>query len=161
MVDGFCFHFCPHSQSNLPPPHQTLPPHPQPLQQQQPVPVHPQPPAHAQSNGSGFQQMARMMDSLILDNFGPFAFTKITTSHHTHRLPSRASNTKRSAAGSTTHLPQTGHATTANPPSQTMRINMHRNSTSNVMGAKVAYNHHHGEWKSGSENLEKRIITFD
>ncbi|XP_055693355.1 katanin p60 ATPase-containing subunit A1 isoform X2 [Lutzomyia longipalpis] len=30
---------------------------------------------------SSFHQMARMMDSLILDNFGPFAFTKITATH--------------------------------------------------------------------------------
>ncbi|XP_059607752.1 katanin p60 ATPase-containing subunit A1 [Phlebotomus argentipes] len=39
---------------------------------------------HLASNGqsqSSFHQMARMMDSLILDNFGPFAFTKITATH--------------------------------------------------------------------------------
>lgn len=92
--------------------------------------------------------MARMMDSLILDNFGPFAFTKITTSHHTHhRLPSRASVLKKSSVGSTStsNLPQTtGHP----QPAQTMRINLHRNSTSNAMGAKVAYANH-GEWNWG------------
>lgn len=31
---------------------------------------------------SGFQHMARMMDSLILDNFPPYTLTKITTSTH-------------------------------------------------------------------------------
>ncbi|XP_058057637.1 katanin p60 ATPase-containing subunit A1 isoform X3 [Anopheles bellator] len=31
---------------------------------------------------SGFQHMARMMDTLILDNLAPFAFTKITTTTH-------------------------------------------------------------------------------
>lgn len=48
-----------------------------------PPPPQPQIP-HLASNGqtpSSFQQMARMMDSLILDNFGPFAFTKITATH--------------------------------------------------------------------------------
>lgn len=29
--------------------------------------------------------MAHMMDSLILDNFAPFAFTKITTTHRSNR----------------------------------------------------------------------------
>uniref|UniRef100_A0A1B6CIC8 Katanin p60 ATPase-containing subunit A1 n=1 Tax=Clastoptera arizonana TaxID=38151 RepID=A0A1B6CIC8_9HEMI len=32
----------------------------------------------------GFHQVARMMDSLILDSFSPFAFTKITTTHRPH-----------------------------------------------------------------------------
>ncbi|XP_055706336.1 katanin p60 ATPase-containing subunit A1 isoform X2 [Phlebotomus papatasi] len=61
-----CFHGLKFSQPTPPPP----PPQPQ-------IP-------HLASNGqtpSSFQQMARMMDSLILDNFGPFAFTKITATH--------------------------------------------------------------------------------
>lgn len=155
-MDSFMF-LC-YSQSTLPPPHQALPPHPQPPPPQ-PAPVH-HSHAHthqnAQSNGSGgsanggFQQMARMMDSLILDNFGPFAFTKITTSHHHHRLPSRASALKKNSVGSTTNLPQTnGHGSTNghSPASQTMRINMHRNSTSTA--SKVAYTHHGGELERG------------
>lgn len=42
--------------------------------------------------------MARMMDSLILDNFQPFSFTKITT---THRTPKPPSQSKRSGTGQT------------------------------------------------------------
>lgn len=144
MADGLSF-YCPlFSQSTLPPAPQALPPQPQ------PAPVHHSHLNAAQSNGGGngsaggFQQMARMMDSLILDNFGPFAFTKITTSHQTHRMPSRQSALKKTVAGSTSNLPSHphGHSTSTgiNSPSQTMRINMHRNSTSNVMGAKVSYN---------------------
>ncbi|XP_063709381.1 katanin p60 ATPase-containing subunit A-like 1 [Culicoides brevitarsis] len=47
---------------------------------------------------SGFSQMARMMDSLILDNLAPIAFTKITT-----RCP--AHNVKK--ASSSQSIPQT------------------------------------------------------
>lgn len=32
--------------------------------------------------------MARMMDSLILDNYPPYTMTKITTSHRAPRIPS-------------------------------------------------------------------------
>lgn len=39
-------------------------------------------------NGNGFQQMARMMDSLILNEFPPYTFTKITATHR----PTRTSN---------------------------------------------------------------------
>ncbi|PSN43605.1 hypothetical protein C0J52_16385 [Blattella germanica] len=42
---------------------------------------------------SGFHQVARMMDSLILDSFSPFTFTKITT---THRPMARGSGSRRS-----------------------------------------------------------------
>jgi len=41
---------------------------------------------------SGFHQVARMMDSLILDPFSPFTFTKITTTHR----PVRDGGSKRS-----------------------------------------------------------------
>ncbi|XP_069695956.1 katanin p60 ATPase-containing subunit A-like 1 isoform X2 [Periplaneta americana] len=41
---------------------------------------------------SGFHQVARMMDSLILDSFSPFTFTKITTTHR----PVRGSGSRRS-----------------------------------------------------------------
>ncbi|XP_077291068.1 katanin p60 ATPase-containing subunit A-like 1 [Arctopsyche grandis] len=50
------------------------------------------------SAGHGLHQMARMMDSLILDNFQPFSFTKITT---THRAPKPPSQSKRSGTGQT------------------------------------------------------------
>lgn len=135
-----------YSQSTLPPPPQALPPHPQP----QPVQsnhgsstVH----HHHSTNGGGggFQQMARMMDSLILDNFGPFAFTKITTSHHHHhRLPSRTSALKKNGVGSSTHLPQTGHSTHSTPsPSSSTRMHLHRNSINGGGGiTKTSYSHH-------------------
>uniref|UniRef100_A0A336MBH7 Katanin p60 ATPase-containing subunit A1 n=1 Tax=Culicoides sonorensis TaxID=179676 RepID=A0A336MBH7_CULSO len=50
---------------------------------------------------SGFSQMARMMDSLILDNLAPIAFTKITTRHHP------AHNVKK--ASSSQSIPQTNN----------------------------------------------------
>jgi hypothetical protein len=37
--------------------------------------------------------MARMMDSLILDNLAPFAFTKITTTHRPLRSLKKATST--------------------------------------------------------------------
>ncbi|XP_068086164.1 katanin p60 ATPase-containing subunit A-like 1 [Anabrus simplex] len=40
---------------------------------------------------SGFHQVARMMDSLILDSFSPFTFTKITTTHRPTRTTTRRS----------------------------------------------------------------------
>lgn len=155
--DRLPLYFFLYSQSSLPPPPPptTLPPHTVPVHQHHHH--HAQHQQHVQSNvngsggvssvgqggggGGGFQQMARMMDSLILDNFGPFAFTKITTSHHTHRVPSRATVMKKTGLGSTSNLPQTGHghSTAANSPSQTMRINVHRNSTGTAPGGKMSY----------------------
>ncbi|XP_038120057.1 katanin p60 ATPase-containing subunit A1 isoform X1 [Culex quinquefasciatus] len=49
----------------------------------------------SQPSTSSFQHMARMMDTLILDNLAPFAFTKITTTHR----PSRISATNPGAGG--------------------------------------------------------------
>ncbi|KAG4072163.1 hypothetical protein HA402_015662 [Bradysia odoriphaga] len=62
--------------------------------------------------GSGFQHMARMMDSLIIDNFPPYTYTKITT----HR-PRVGTTIKKSAT--VTNLPHT--AASAN------RSNSHKN----------------------------------
>jgi hypothetical protein len=42
---------------------------------------------------ASFSQMARMMDSLILDNLAPFAFTKITTTHRPLRSLKKATST--------------------------------------------------------------------
>ncbi|XP_039430895.1 katanin p60 ATPase-containing subunit A-like 1 isoform X3 [Culex pipiens pallens] len=50
---------------------------------------------NSQPSTSSFQHMARMMDTLILDNLAPFAFTKITTTHR----PSRISATNPGAGG--------------------------------------------------------------
>lgn len=38
-------------------------------------------------SSNGFQQMARMMDSLILNEFPPYTFTKITATHRPTRTP--------------------------------------------------------------------------
>uniref|UniRef100_A0A8D8FEN9 Katanin p60 ATPase-containing subunit A1 n=1 Tax=Culex pipiens TaxID=7175 RepID=A0A8D8FEN9_CULPI len=50
---------------------------------------------NSQPSTSSFQHMARMMDTLILDNLAPFAFTKITTTHR----PSRISASNPGAGG--------------------------------------------------------------
>lgn len=44
--------------------------------------------------------MARMMDSLILDQYPPFAFTKITTTHR----PTKAGNIKKTETTRTTSM---------------------------------------------------------
>ncbi|XP_049303824.1 katanin p60 ATPase-containing subunit A-like 1 isoform X2 [Bactrocera dorsalis] len=49
---------------------------------------------------TGLSHVARMMDSLILDQYPPFAFTKITTTHR----PSRAGNNKKTETTRTTTL---------------------------------------------------------
>nr|CAD7453088.1 unnamed protein product [Timema tahoe] len=57
---------------------------------------------------SGFHQVARMMDSLILDSFSPFTFTKITTTHR----PVKTSTSRRSTA---TQHPQRQHSHRPSP----------------------------------------------
>ncbi|CAG2057461.1 unnamed protein product, partial [Timema podura] len=57
---------------------------------------------------SGFHQVARMMDSLILDSFSPFTFTKITTTHR----PVKTSTVRRSTA---TQHPQRQHSHRPSP----------------------------------------------
>lgn len=57
-------------------------------------------------NATSFQHMARMMDSLILNEFPPYTFTKITTTHR----PTRTSNgiaTSKLLAKSTANLSST------------------------------------------------------
>lgn len=49
---------------------------------------------------TGLSHVARMMDSLILDQYPPFAFTKITTTHR----PSRTGNVKKTETTRTTTL---------------------------------------------------------
>uniref|UniRef100_A0A182MKQ4 Katanin p60 ATPase-containing subunit A1 n=1 Tax=Anopheles culicifacies TaxID=139723 RepID=A0A182MKQ4_9DIPT len=49
---------------------------------------------------SGFQHMARMMDTLILDNLAPFAFTKITTTHRPTRISGGGGGSGGSGSGS-------------------------------------------------------------
>lgn len=57
--------------------------------------------------------MAHMMDSLILDNFAPFAFTKITTTHR-----SRNSHLKKTTA--------TGSIPNMQQSNQGIRLNMQK-----------------------------------
>ncbi|KAM7362676.1 katanin p60 ATPase-containing subunit A-like 1 isoform 1-T1 [Cochliomyia hominivorax] len=49
---------------------------------------------------TGLSHMARMMDSLILDQYPPFAFTKITTTHR----PSKTGNVKKTETTRTTSM---------------------------------------------------------
>lgn len=70
-------------------------------------------------NATSFQHMARMMDSLILNDFPPYTFTKITTTHR----PTRTSN------GMTTS--KLLAKSTANIPSATANLN--NNNTTNGM----------------------------
>ncbi|XP_055852014.1 katanin p60 ATPase-containing subunit A-like 1 isoform X2 [Episyrphus balteatus] len=49
------------------------------------------------STPTGLSQMARMMDSLILDQYPPFTFTKITTTHR----PTRTGTVKKTATTTT------------------------------------------------------------
>ncbi|XP_055606105.1 katanin p60 ATPase-containing subunit A1 isoform X2 [Uranotaenia lowii] len=53
----------------------------------------------SQPSTSSFQHMARMMDTLILDNLAPFAFTKITTTHRPSRITATTSNLDRGGPG--------------------------------------------------------------
>lgn len=55
--------------------------------------------------------MARMMDSLIIDNFPPYTYTKITT----HRPPRIGTTVKKSAT--VTNLPHTASGA---------RVNIHK-----------------------------------
>lgn len=71
-------------------------------------------PYYSSVTSSGFQHMARMMDSLIIDNFPPYTYTKITT----HR-PSRIGSTIKKSA-TVTNLPHT-HTASAT------RLNVHKN----------------------------------
>lgn len=72
-------------------------------------------------NATNFQHMARMMDSLILNEFPPYTFTKITTTHR----PVRTNNgmtTSKLLAKSTANI----SSATANP------NNNNNNSNSSV-----------------------------
>lgn len=73
------------------------------------------------TNGNGFQQMARMMDSLILNEFPPYTFTKITTSHR----PTRTNNgiaTKLLAKSTASISPGGGIASVIRPTVQKPKV---------------------------------------
>lgn len=74
-------------------------------------------------NATSFQHMARMMDSLILNEFPPYTFTKITTTHR----PTRTSNgiaTSKLLAKSTANLSSTASNSNNN--------NINNNNPTNV-----------------------------
>lgn len=86
-------------------------------------------------NAASFQHMARMMDSLILNEFPPYAFTKITTTHR----PVRTSNgmaTSKLLAKSTANIPSSTAATAA-----TTNNNNHNN------------HHHHSNNNNGTSSV--------
>lgn len=71
---------------------------------------------------SGFQHMARMMDSLILDNFSPYSFTKITTTHRPQRMATSVKKT------TTTGTSNNVNANNMIPQSATgIRLNIQKN----------------------------------
>ncbi|KAL1379694.1 hypothetical protein pipiens_020274, partial [Culex pipiens pipiens] len=72
--------------------------------------------------------MARMMDTLILDNLAPFAFTKITTTHR----PSRISATNPGAGGGPARATWLRRLRSTpvgggGPPGSTIRVNLQKN----------------------------------
>lgn len=56
------------------------------------------------SNATSFQHMARMMDSLILNDFPPYTFTKITTTHRPMRTNNGLLNTSKLLTKSTANI---------------------------------------------------------
>ncbi|PNF36744.1 hypothetical protein B7P43_G11574 [Cryptotermes secundus] len=68
---------------------------------------------HPSTSHTGFQQVARMMDSLILDSLSPFTFTKITTTHR----PARDTGSKR-ATGTQHAKERTGPVRAQHAPEQ-------------------------------------------
>uniref|UniRef100_A0A1A9VH43 Katanin p60 ATPase-containing subunit A1 n=1 Tax=Glossina austeni TaxID=7395 RepID=A0A1A9VH43_GLOAU len=72
---------------------------------------------------TGLSHVARMMDSLILDQYPPFAFTKITTTHR----PARTGTIKKSETTRTTSI---GAAGSSNQPSPSI-------APTNTAGVKV------------------------
>lgn len=55
-------------------------------------------------NATSFQHMARMMDSLILNDFPPYTFTKITTTHRPMRTNNGMSNVSKLMTKSTANI---------------------------------------------------------
>lgn len=56
------------------------------------------------SNATSFQHMARMMDSLILNDFPPYTYTKITTTHRPMRANNGMSNASKLMTKSTANI---------------------------------------------------------
>lgn len=55
-------------------------------------------------NATSFHHMARMMDSLILNDFPPYTFTKITTTHRPTRTSNGISSTSKLLTKSTANI---------------------------------------------------------
>lgn len=71
-------------------------------------------------NATSFQHMARMMDSLILNDFPPYTFTKITTTHRPVRTNNGMTTSKLLAKS------------TANISSASANLNNNNNNNSSV-----------------------------
>lgn len=80
-------------------------------------------------NATSFQHMARMMDSLILNEFPPYAFTKITTTHRPVRT-SNGMNTSKLLAKSTANIP----SSTVNNNNNNSNHHHHNSSSTNKNG---------------------------
>ncbi|EAT42264.1 AAEL006182-PA [Aedes aegypti] len=84
----------------------------------------------SQPSTSSFQHMARMMDTLILDNLAPFAFTKITTTHRPSRIS--ASNGGPGGASMGVETTSTSNVAASCGPGGiggggSIRVNLHKN----------------------------------
>lgn len=86
-------------------------------------------------NATSFQHMARMMDSLILNEFPPYAFTKITTTHRPVRTSNGMATSKLLAKS------------TANIPSSTA------NNNNNNISSSSSGNHHHNNNNNGTSSV--------
>lgn len=73
-------------------------------------------------NTASFQHMARMMDSLILNEFPPYTFTKITTTHRPTRANNGISTTSKLLTKSTANIPNM------------MKQNINNNNVASTLG---------------------------
>lgn len=76
-------------------------------------------------NATSFHHMARMMDSLILNDFPPYTFTKITTTHRPTRTSNGISSTSKLLTKSTANI-------------STASSNLNNNNNNNNNGVNVA-----------------------
>lgn len=79
-------------------------------------------------NAANFQNMARMMDSLILNEFPPYTFTKITTTHRPVRTNNGMTTSKLLAKSTANISTATSNNNHSNNP------NNNNNSVASVLG---------------------------
>lgn len=88
------------------------------------------------SNATSFQHMARMMDSLILNDFPPYTFTKITTTHRPMRTNNGLLNTSKLLTKSTANI-STAPTNINNNNNVTATLGAGNGVRQNIMKAKV------------------------